>query len=85
MVKVGDTVEDIREGINAKVWTVGVVMGSSMLGISEYEANEMPETVLTEKMNIVRSEMSATGGAHYVIDSITELPQVIEQINTNIK
>ncbi|MBB4034827.1 phosphonoacetaldehyde hydrolase [Dysgonomonas hofstadii] len=84
VVKVGDTVEDIREGINAKVWTVGVVMGSSMLGISEYEANEMPETVLTEKMNIVRSEMSATG-AHYVIDSITELPQVIEQINTNIK
>jgi phosphonoacetaldehyde hydrolase len=84
VVKVGDTVEDIREGINAKVWTVGVVLGSSMLGISEYEADEMPETILTKKMNIVRSEMSGTG-AHYVIDSITELPQIIEQINTNIR
>jgi phosphonoacetaldehyde hydrolase len=84
VVKVGDTVEDIREGINAKAWTVGVVMGSSMLGISECEANKMPKAALTERMNKARSGMLDTG-AHYVIDSIVELPRIIEQINANMK
>lgn len=39
-VKVGDTVSDIREGVNAGVWSVGVIEGSSVLGLSqtEYEA-----------------------------------------------
>ena len=39
-VKVGDTVSDIQEGISAGVWSVGVVEGSSVLGLSqgEYEA-----------------------------------------------
>lgn len=39
-VKVGDTVSDIQEGVSAGVWSVGVVEGSSVLGLSqvEYEA-----------------------------------------------
>lgn len=34
-VKVGDTVSDIREGVNAGVWSVGVIEGSSVLGLSQ--------------------------------------------------
>ena len=29
VVKVGDTISDIKEGVNAGVWTAGVIEGSS--------------------------------------------------------
>lgn len=39
VIKVGDTVSDIQEGKNAGVLTVGVIEGSSLMGISydEYQ------------------------------------------------
>ena len=83
VVKVGDTMEDIREGINAKVWTIGTVIGSSELGLSETEINDMSETVLQEKIAAVRRKMREAG-AHYVIDTIAELPSIIEQINNQL-
>jgi phosphonoacetaldehyde hydrolase len=81
VVKVGDTMEDIREGLNAKVWTVGVVIGSSELGLSETEVKNIAETELKEKTDLVRTKMTEAG-AHFVIDSITELPDIIERINS---
>ena len=81
VVKVGDTMEDIREGRNAKVWTVGVVTGSNELGLTEAEVNEMPELELNLKIDAVRRKMKEAG-AHYAIDTIAELPQSIEHINS---
>ena len=83
VVKVGDTIEDIREGVNAKVWTIGTIIGSSELGLSETEINEMSETELNEKKANVRHKMTEAG-AHYVIDSISELLEIIEQINIKL-
>ncbi len=37
MIKVGDTVSDMKEGRNAGMWTVGVILGSSELGLTEEE------------------------------------------------
>ena len=79
VVKVGDTMEDIREGLNAKVWTIGVIVGSSELGLSEAEVNDIPETVLNEKIAAVRRKMTEAG-AHYVINTMNELPEIIELI-----
>ena len=87
VVKIGDTMEDIREGVNAKVWTIGVVVGSSELGLSEMEVDDMPETELNEKIAAVRSKM-AEAGAHYVIDTMKELPvtiETIEQLNFQLQ
>ena len=41
VVKVGDTNSDIKEGLTAGVWSVGVIVGSSNIGISEYEYNKL--------------------------------------------
>ncbi len=40
VLKVGDTISDIKEGINAGIDTVGIIEGSSLMGLSqeEYEA-----------------------------------------------
>ena len=83
VVKVGDTMEDIREGLNAKVWTIGVVVGSSELALSETELNDIPETELIRKNAAVRRIMTEAG-AHYVIDNMSELPKIIEQINNQM-
>jgi phosphonoacetaldehyde hydrolase len=81
VVKVGDTIEDIREGLQAKVQVVGVILGSNELGLPENEIRRIPEKQLSEKMNAVRIRMTEAG-AHYVINSITGLPDIINCLNT---
>ncbi len=80
VVKVGDTIVDIQEGLYAGCWSVGVVKGSSMLGLSETEVSAMPAHELNLRMRNVRYQMLYSG-AHFVIDSIDELPWVIELIH----
>ena len=80
VVKVGDTIADIKEGVNAKVWTVGVVLGSNELGLTLDEVNALPATELELRKQDVRNRMLAAG-AHYTVDSIEELPAVIDNIN----
>ena len=41
VVKVGDTIADIKEGLNAKVWSIGIVTGSNEMGITEEEYNRI--------------------------------------------
>lgn len=83
VIKVGDTVVDIEEGIHAGCWSVGVVMGSSMLGLSEDEVAMTSAETLGQKIRHVKYEMLAAG-ADYVIDSIHELPWVIKLIQQKI-
>ena len=80
VVKVGDTIADIKEGVNAKVWTVGVVLGSNELGLTQDEVNALSATELELRKQDVRNRMLAAG-AHYTVDSIEELPAVIDNIN----
>lgn len=84
VVKVGDTIADIREGINAKVHTVGVVTGSNELGLNEQEYRNMePGQLARMKEEVFQRMLEA--GAHYVIDSITDLPACIDEINASMK
>ena len=49
IIKVGDTNSDIMEGLNAGVWTVGVIVGSSNMGLSEKEYNNLSEDEKAKK------------------------------------
>lgn len=81
VIKVGDTVEDMKEGYHAGVTTIGVIKGSSLLGLSLKEVEQMAEPNLTEKMEAVRQRFFEAG-ADLVIDSIAELPDLINLLNT---
>lgn len=80
VVKVGDTIADIKEGINAKVWSIGIITGSNEMGITEEEYNHRTPDELAALKQEVRERMMAAG-AHFVLDNITELPACIEKIN----
>lgn len=80
VVKVGDTIADIKEGLNAKVWSIGIVTGSNEMGLSEEVYNHRSAEELSELKREVREKM-LNAGAHFVLDNITELPACIEKIN----
>lgn len=80
VVKVGDTVVDILEGKNAGTWTVGILTGSNLLGLTQQEYEEMAADEL-ERRKQQASERYREAGADFVIDSIRELPAVIAEIN----
>lgn len=44
VLKVGDTVADIKEGLNAGMETVGIIEGSSIMGLTQDEYEALPET-----------------------------------------
>ena len=78
-VKIGDTASDIQEGVNAGVWTVGVLEGSSAAGVTmeEYDAMDglAREHVLQKAARLYRDN-----GADFVIQNLSELPGVLAQI-----
>ena len=80
VVKYGDTIADIKEGVNAGVWTVGVILGSNEMGLTQEETEKLPSDELNKRMAAVRKRMYMAG-AHYVVNSIAELPEIIEIIN----
>lgn len=77
VIKVGDTVSDIKEGKNAGVFTVGVVEGSSELGLAleEYEAltQEEKEAKIAETTRKFQA-----AGADAVILNMKELLKIME-------
>ena len=76
VVKVGDTVMDILEGKNAGAWSVGVLTGSSLLGLTMEEYEAMPlEALRTLKKSAQDRYIEA--GADMVVDNISELPKAI--------
>lgn len=77
VVKIGDTVADVREGKNAGVISLGVLEGSSIVGLSqeEYEnlSAEKRQAVLDEAHNKLLES-----GADDVLLNLSELPAWLE-------
>lgn len=80
IVKVGDTVADVQEGLNAGMWSVGVVDQGNEVGLSQAELAALAPEVRTARTRAAAKKL-ADAGAHYVISSIDQLPAVIEKIN----
>lgn len=83
LIKIGDTISDIEEGLNAGMWSVGVVMSSNELGLSLKQIDDMEETELNGRCAAVRKKM-LEAGAHFVIDTLNEMPQLIERVQQRL-
>lgn len=80
VVKVGDTITDIQEGKNAGAWSIGVLVGSNLLGLTKEEYDAMPDVELTVLKEITAKKY-LEAGADMVIDNMTELPMAIEKLD----
>ena len=79
VVKVGDTISDIKEGKNAGVLSIGVIEGSSELGLSEEEYEALSKEEKDRLCKKVRTSF-LEAGADEVIINMSELNDYIEKI-----
>jgi phosphonoacetaldehyde hydrolase len=84
IVKVGDTVADIQEGLNAGAWSVGVAKTGNMIGLSKADLDALPEQDRNGRLRAARMELEQAG-AHYVIDTMDELEGVLDEIDIQLR
>lgn len=79
LLKVGDTLADIEEGVHAGVRSVGVIEGSSLMGLTEEEFKALsPEEAARRKEEVRQKYLRA--GARYCLENMSELPALIRRI-----
>mgnify|MGYP001163889567 FL=1 len=83
-VKIGDTPSDIAEGLNAGMWSVGVVMSSNELGMNPDEIRRADSSELERRKEWARGRMLGAG-AHFVIDSLSDVNEVLDEIGDRLK
>jgi phosphonoacetaldehyde hydrolase len=82
-VKVDDTIVGIEEGLNAGMWTVGVVMTGNELGLQKGELDALDPSVRGLLAARARTHLE-NAGAHYVIDSVADLAPCLEDIESRM-
>jgi phosphonoacetaldehyde hydrolase len=83
VVKVDDTVPGLAEGRAAGSWSVGVAMSGNALGLSLEEVGALSEPERHARRARAVRELEE-GGAHYVIDSIADLPPLLDVIEARL-
>ncbi|HAT4916939.1 TPA: phosphonoacetaldehyde hydrolase [Serratia marcescens] len=82
-VKVDDAVPGIHEGLNAGMWSVGLALSGNEFGATWQEYRQMAAAEIELRRTAAADKLYAAG-AHYVIDTLAQLPGVIADINRRL-
>tara|TARA_B100001758_G_scaffold190722_1_gene167692 strand:- start:912 stop:1766 length:855 start_codon:yes stop_codon:yes gene_type:complete len=84
VVKVDDTIGGVGEGLNAGCWTIGLSRYSNYMNINTLEEeNQLSEQEINIRHNHSKEKLKETG-CHYVLDSISDIPDVLTDINNRL-
>ena len=83
IVKVGDTLPDIHEGLNAGMWSVGLAKTGNEMGMNLAEIESLAPDEYKRRLARAYDRMRAAG-AHYVVDSIADVAPVLDQIDARL-
>ncbi len=84
MVKAGDTPVDIEEGLNAGMWTVGVTLTGSLLGLTGASVAALTPQEREDAHARIGAQLVAVG-AHLVIEGVWDLPRAIDDIEDRMR
>lgn len=84
VVKVDDSSVGMVAALNAGCWSVGLTRTGTAVGKSEEELSKLPKEEV-KKLLAAAAEVHIRKGAHYVIESVKNLPSVIEDIERRLK
>ena len=84
VVKVDDTAPGIAEGLAAGTWAVGVTASGNETGLSLADWTALDAVARRDAVSRA-STVLTQAGAHYLIDTIADLPAVIEAIDQRLK
>lgn len=76
VIKVGDTISDVKEGRNAGVFTIGVLEGSSIVGVEQSEYAALKEEEKEQVLAKAKAEYEEAG-ADAVVTDIREILQYV--------
>lgn len=82
-VKVDDTVPGILEGRRAGMWTVALTCSGNALGLTYEQFCALDSDTLASERQRIEAMFEASR-PHYLIDTITDLPRVINEINQRL-
>jgi len=82
-VKIGDTVSDIEEALNAGMWAVGVAATGNEIGLSASDLAALREEERRRQVEAARSRLLAAG-AHYVVDSAACCEAILDEIDRRL-
>ena len=82
-VKVDDTWPGILEGRSAGMWTVALTCSGNALGLTYEQFKALPQDKLALERKRI-AQMFEGSRPHYLIDTIAELPAVIDDINARL-
>lgn len=83
MIKIGDTIADIQEGINAGMWVIALTKCGNEVGFSAEEIETVADDIIMDKIKAAETKFM-NEGAHYVANSIAETYEILEEINEKI-
>lgn len=83
IVKVGDTVTDVEEGLNGGMWTIGVTRTGNEVGLSREAADAMDPAEMAPLLKQAREKL-AGAGAHYVVEGVADVLPVLDEINARL-
>lgn len=79
-VKAGDTKDDIREGKNAGMWTIGLATTGNEIGLNEQELIALTTPEFLQRRQRAYSSLE-TVQPDFIVDSINDVPSTINLIN----
>jgi len=82
-VKVDDADVGIAEGINAGCWSIGVAASGNGVGLG-LEAFQALEDAERDRLVATAAAELSAAGAHYVIDTVADLPNVLSDIEARL-
>ncbi|WP_137820957.1 phosphonoacetaldehyde hydrolase [Pseudomonas sp. D(2018)] len=82
-VKVDDTWPGILEGRSAGMWTVALTCSGNALGLTYEQFKALPADKLDQERARI-GQMFEGSRPHYLIDTIADLPAVIDDINKRL-
>jgi len=73
----------MKAGRNAGVWTIGVASTGNEMGLTKAELDALDSSTRHLRITAVHEKLYAAG-AHWVIDTMNDLPAIMGEINAHL-
>jgi len=83
LIKVGDTLPDMLEGLDAGMWTIGLAVTGNEVGLSQGEWEALPTAAKDAARERAYGRLYSTG-AHLVIDGIWDVMAAIDELERRV-
>ena len=84
VIKIDDTVSGVGEALESGCWGVGIARYSNYMDMDSLEeADSLSEDEIMRRLTHTR-DLLQKAGAHYVIDTWEQMPDVIEDVNIRL-